>query len=176
MRQLTQFLTSIVIRAFSIIQMAAHSRDPSTDHLAEVTKLLGGAALTRQRPRTPLEAHELIRRGFPGATVQRLQVRVGILRDPEMLRKATGMSLRTTQRKAGPEKDLDAAQSGRLWKFAEILTWATEVLGSQEEAERWLLAPALALSHQAPIDLLSTPAGVEMVEDLLTRIQYGVYT
>ena len=27
-----------------------------------------------------------------------------------------------------------------------------------------------------PIDLLSTPAGVESVEDHLTRLEYGVYT
>ncbi len=72
-------------------------------------------------------------------------------------------------------KDLNAAPSGCLRKFADVMTRATEVLGSREEAERWLLAPALALSHQAPINLLSTHAGVELVEDLLTRIQYGVH-
>jgi uncharacterized protein (DUF2384 family) len=33
-----------------------------------------------------------------------------------------------------------------------------------------------ARSGGRPIDLLSTPAGVELVETLLERIEYGVYT
>ncbi|HEV3423731.1 MAG TPA: antitoxin Xre/MbcA/ParS toxin-binding domain-containing protein [Paraburkholderia sp.] len=31
------------------------------------------------------------------------------------------------------------------------------------------------LEQRCPIDLLSTPAGVELVEDLLERMEYGVY-
>jgi putative toxin-antitoxin system antitoxin component (TIGR02293 family) len=70
---------------------------------------------------------------------------------------------------------LSPEQSGRAWKFAEILAKATEVFGSQEEAERWLEHPAMGLNRQRPIDLLATPAGVELVEDFLTRLAYGVY-
>ena len=38
-------------------------------------------------------------------------------------------------------------------------------------APEFLSAP----KRRRPIDLLGTPAGVEMVEDLLGRIEYGVY-
>jgi putative toxin-antitoxin system antitoxin component (TIGR02293 family) len=86
------------------------------------------------------------------------------------------MSLRTRQRqKAISEKPLNPERSGRTWKFAEILAKATAVLGSPEEAEQWLERPAIGLDQQRPIDLLSTPAGVEMIEDLLERLEYGVY-
>lgn len=34
----------------------------------------------------------------------------------------------------------------------------------------------MALDQRKPIDLLSTPAGVESVEDHLTRLEYGIYT
>jgi uncharacterized protein (DUF2384 family) len=34
----------------------------------------------------------------------------------------------------------------------------------------------MALEQRKPIDLLSTPAGVETVEELLTRLEFGVYT
>jgi putative toxin-antitoxin system antitoxin component (TIGR02293 family) len=78
--------------------------------------------------------------------------------------------------KLAPDKKLSPEQSGRAWKFAEILAKATAVLGSQEEAEDWLRRPAMALDQRRPIDLLATPAGVQLVEDLLGRIQYGVYT
>lgn len=86
------------------------------------------------------------------------------------------MSLRTFQRrKDAPDKPLSQEQSGRTWKFAEILAKATDVFGSQEEAEQWLERPAIGLDQRRPIDLLATPAGVELVEQYLTRLAYGVY-
>jgi putative toxin-antitoxin system antitoxin component (TIGR02293 family) len=50
------------------------------------------------------------------------------------------------------------------------------VLGSQEEAEQWLERPAIGLDQRRPLDLLATPAGVQIVEDFLRRLEYGVYT
>lgn len=50
------------------------------------------------------------------------------------------------------------------------------VLGLQKEAEQWLERPAISLNNRRPIDLLTTPAGVELVEDILQRLEYGVYT
>lgn len=84
--------------------------------------------------------------------------------------------MRTYQRrKDTPSKPLSQEQSGRTWKFAEILAKATDVLGSQAEAEQWLERPAIGLDQRRPIDLLSTPAGIELVEDYLERLEYGVY-
>ena len=39
-----------------------------------------------------------------------------------------------------------------------------------------LSTPAVALDQRRPIELLSTAVGAELVEQLLTRIEYGVYT
>jgi len=43
-------------------------------------------------------------------------------------------------------------------------------------AEQWLERPAIGLDQWRPIDLMTTPAGLELVEDFLGRIEYGVYT
>jgi hypothetical protein len=51
-----------------------------------------------------------------------------------------------------------------------------ELFGSQADAEEWLERPAMALDQRKPIDLLSTPAGVEVVEAHLGRLEHGVYT
>ena len=63
----------------------------------------------------------------------------------------------------------------RPGKLAEILAKATAVLGSPQEAERWLEQPAIGLGQRRPIDLLATPAGTKSVEDFLTRVEFGVY-
>ncbi len=36
--------------------------------------------------------------------------------------------------------------------------------------------PAIGLDQQRPVDLLTTPAGVKLVEDYLGRLEYDVYT
>jgi len=64
----------------------------------------------------------------------------------------------------------------RTRKFTQILAKATAVFGSRHEAEQWLERPAIGLEQRRPIDLLSTPAGAKIVEDFLTRIEFGVYT
>jgi putative toxin-antitoxin system antitoxin component (TIGR02293 family) len=47
--------------------------------------------------------------------------------------------------------------------------------GSREEAEQWLDRPQTGLDQRRPIDLLQTPAGADLVRDLLTRLEHGVY-
>jgi putative toxin-antitoxin system antitoxin component (TIGR02293 family) len=99
-----------------------------------------------------------------------------LLHDPDSLEKAVGISWRTFQRrKADPDRLLSPEQSGRTWKFAEILAKATAILGSRTEAEQWLERPAIGLDQRRPVDLLATTAGVEIVENHLERIEYGVY-
>lgn len=145
--------------------------------IRRVAALLGGSAVLRHRLRDPLDVHEVLSHGLPAAALTRLVANVPLLRDQTFLESAVGMSLRTVQRfKVAPGKSLSKEQSGRAWKFAEILAKATEVFGSQEEAEQWLERPAIGLDQRRPIDLLATPAGVRLVEDFLGRLKYGVYT
>jgi putative toxin-antitoxin system antitoxin component (TIGR02293 family) len=144
--------------------------------LQQVAKLLGGAKVLRHRLRNSLDAHEMLLQGLPGKSVVHLLASLSILQGKASVEKALGMSLRTFQRrKDAPEKPLSHEQSGRTWKFAEILAKATGVFGSQAEAEQWLERPATGLDQRRPIDLLATPAGVELVEEFLTRLEYGVY-
>jgi putative toxin-antitoxin system antitoxin component (TIGR02293 family) len=142
-----------------------------------VANLLGGARVLRHTPQTPLDAHEMLLQGLPPKALWHLIDHLSVRRKTASLEKAVGMSLRTYRRqKAAPAKRLSPEQSGRTWKFAEILASATAVFGSQAEAEQWLERPALGLDQHRPIDLLATQAGVEIVEDFLGRLEYGVYT
>lgn len=136
---------------------------------------LGGTALLKRKVRSRLDVHEVLERGIPSSAFNFLLSRVKVL-GPEAVRKAVGLSVRTVQRRnQTPQKPLSPEQSGRAWKFAELLAQATDVLGSQESAEQWLNTPAMALDQRRPIELLSTSVGAEMVERLLFQIDHGVY-
>jgi putative toxin-antitoxin system antitoxin component (TIGR02293 family) len=144
--------------------------------LAAVASLLGAPSTFRKVPQSPLEAHEMILRGLPARALSHLVQNLVFLRWDDSLAKAVGMSHRTYQRHtAASAGQLNPEQSGRAWKLAEILARAASVLGSKEEAEQWLERPAIGLNQRKPIDLLATPAGVELVEDFLVRIEHGVY-
>lgn len=147
------------------------------DALSRAAELLGGKRVLHHDVRSPLDAHDLLLAGLPGKALSHLVGSLTVIRKTPSLEKAIGMSLRTFQRRRdAPAKALNADQSARTWKFAGILAKATEILGSQEEAERWLERPALALDQRRPLDLLATPAGAELVETLLARMEYGVYS
>jgi putative toxin-antitoxin system antitoxin component (TIGR02293 family) len=140
-----------------------------------VADLLGGPRILSRRITSTLDAHELLLDGLPGSALTHFVSHLLFIQT-DSLEKAFGMSLRTFQRrKDAPDKPLSQEQSGRTWKFAEILAKATDVFGSQEEAEQWLERPAIGLDQRRPIDLLATPAGIELVEQYLTRLAYGVY-
>jgi putative toxin-antitoxin system antitoxin component (TIGR02293 family) len=157
--------------------MATIQGTPAKKEVVEqAAGLLGGERILRRKVRSPLDAHELLVRGLPGRALIHFIEKLVILDRSLSLEKGVGMSLRTFQRhKDAPAKALSQDQSGRAWRFAEILAKATAVFGAQKDAEAWLERPATGLDRQRPIDLLATPAGAELVEDFLTRLEYGVY-
>ena len=143
----------------------------------DAARLLGGERVIGRTPVNALETHDLLVAGLPGEALNHIVGHLTVLQPTASLEKAIGISLRTFQRrKDEPSKPLSQDQSGRTWKFAEILGWAGRVFGSQEEAERWLDRPAISLNRRRPLDLLATPKGVELVEQCLGRIEHGVYT
>jgi putative toxin-antitoxin system antitoxin component (TIGR02293 family) len=145
-------------------------------NLQETLELLGGRVVLGAAIHSELDAHELLHRGLPRAALSSLLDKLHFIASDEAT-EALGVSLRTLQRhKSEPDAPLDVQQSGRAWKFAEILAKATRVLGSQDEAEQWLRRPAIGLDQQRPVDLLTTPAGVKLVDDYLGRLEYNVYT
>lgn len=155
-------------------------RDAPASEVGEIDRaaeLLGGSRVLHRHLRNSLDVHEALSRGLPRKALTHLVSKVLVLGPQTVLERGIGVSVRTSQRfKLTPDKPLSPEQSGRVWKFAEILAKATKVLGSQAEAEQWLERPAMALDQQRPIDLLATPAGANLVETLLGRIEYGVYT
>lgn len=144
--------------------------------LAAVASLLGAPSTFRKVPQSPLEAHEMLLNGLPSRALWHLVENLVFLRWDDSFAKAIGMSHRTYQRHTSTSvKQLNSEQSGRTWKLAEILAKAASIFGSKEEAEQWLERPAIGLNQRKPIDLLATPAGVELVEEFLVRLEYGVY-
>ena len=82
--------------------------------------------------------------------------------------------VRTFRRRA-LTKSLDREQSDRLARIAAIYVKAAKIFGPTE-AREWMKTPLPALGGNAPLEFCDTTVGASEVEDLIGRIDYGVYS
>ena len=59
--------------------------------------------------------------------------------------------------------------------IVDVTSRAIEVFGDREKAIRWLRMPLPSLSNRTPLSLLRTADGIEQIEDVLGRIEQGVW-
>ncbi len=138
--------------------------------------LFGGPKVLGFSVASPLEAHEMILHGIPGQALENLVRHLTVINPADAFETAFGMSERTFQRhKSDHSRTLSREQGSRTWNFAKVLTKATSLLGTQEDAEKWMIEPAMGLDNHRPIDLLATAAGTALVQEFLERLDYGVY-
>jgi putative toxin-antitoxin system antitoxin component (TIGR02293 family) len=87
-----------------------------------------------------------------------------------------GLSKATFHRKKTTGANLSPWVSDRVVRFATLLSKAITVFGSQGEANKWLKSPQFGLGGALPLDFAKSEVGAREVENLLGRIEYGVYT
>lgn len=71
---------------------------------------------------------------------------------------------------------LDPAESDRVVRFARLLGQAASVMESLDHGRRWLTSPQVGLGGAIPLEYAETEVGAREVENLLGRIEYGVYS
>ena len=86
-----------------------------------------------------------------------------------------GISKATLHRRKATGR-LDMAESDRVVRFARLLERAAEVMESIEEGRRWLTSTQVGLGGAIPLEYAQTEVGAREVENLLGRIEYGVYS
>lgn len=115
----------------------------------------------------------VLRAGLPVQELHDLQTSLDV--PTERLFPMLGISKATLhRRKAGGR--LGPAESDRVVRFARLMGRAVTVLESEENARRWLTAPQFGLGGAVPLDYAGTEVGAREVEDLLGRIEHGVYS
>jgi putative toxin-antitoxin system antitoxin component (TIGR02293 family) len=75
------------------------------------------------------------------------------------------------------EGKLTSAESDRVVRFARLLKQATDMMeGDNAAAIRWLKAPQQLLENQTPLEFARTESGAIEVQQLIGRIEAGVYS
>ena len=119
------------------------------------------------------ETVECIRAGLPMVEFEALQDLLGLGAEELAGHLAISRSTLIRRRKS---RRLDAQESDRLLRYARLYARAEAVLGEAGAARNWLKQPARALGYIPPLEFAETEACAREVENLLGRIEHGVFS
>jgi len=123
---------------------------------------------------TPAKIINVLRVGLPFKELQELQACLAVPTDN--LAPLLGISKATFHRRKGTDTNLNPSVSDRVVRFAKLLGKAVKVFGNLDDASQWLGSPQFGLGGAVPLDYAKSELGAREVENLLGRIEYGVYT
>jgi putative toxin-antitoxin system antitoxin component (TIGR02293 family) len=139
-----------------------------------IAEVLGGRKVLGKAVRQPDDLARLVRHGLPATSVTALARRLQL--GNAALSRKLGIPQRTLSRRLSEGSPLTAAESDRTVRMARVYASAVEMIGDEDKAIEWLRTSNRALGGEKPLDLLDTDTGARMVEDILGRIAYGVYS
>jgi putative toxin-antitoxin system antitoxin component (TIGR02293 family) len=115
-----------------------------------------------------------VKQGFPFRAIVDLAHASGVsLPD---LASLSGISARTLARRQSTKR-LSAEESERVLRFAMIFEKTAALFESDfAEARQWLRQPKKALAGQSPLEYATTELGAREVENLIGRIEHGVFS
>ncbi len=144
----------------------------ATNKEAAVAKLLGGRKVLGDSPKND-DFVETVRGGLPYASLEALTRSLG--RDVGELGAVVGIPPRTLARRKH-QRLLSPVESDRLYRIAYIAHIASATFGGLEPSRVWLSRANRALGGVTPLSLLDTDIGCRQVEDVLSRLNYGIYS
>ena len=139
-----------------------------------IAELLGGRKILGKAVRSPYDLALLVRKGLPVGSVTALAEKLHV--GNSVLSRKLGIPQRTLTRRLSQASLLTPAESDRTVRIARLYATAVELIGDEERAIEWLNTPNRALRGEMPLDQLDTDTGARLVEDVLGRIAYGVYS
>jgi len=83
------------------------------------------------------------------------------------------ISTKTLDRYKQRAKLLSPVGSEMVLKLYSLYKKGEELFGNQTEFRKWIEEPAYGLGNKIPKTLLQTPAGIDLIMDELTRIEFG---
>jgi len=136
--------------------------------------LLGGKEFVDK----PIESEfDLISLSNEGITKQSLESLIGYLgiSKKAFSENILDASVKTLERKKSTDR-LGKYTSSLAIEIAKVVEHALNVFEDEEKVKSWLNSPIRALNYAKPIDLFYLPTGLKMVDNILGRIEYGVYS
>ena len=114
-----------------------------------------------------------IKKGLPARSFERLRKNLDV--SEKALSKILHIAITTLTRRKNAGR-FSFEESERLFRVACLYDKAVEVFEDPQMARKWLKEPSWALGDAIPLQYADTELGAQEVEDLLGRIEHGVFT
>lgn len=136
--------------------------------------LLGGKDVITQPIQSDFDFITLSNEGITKASLDALVSHLGISKKA-FSENILDASVKTLERKKSNDR-LSKHTSSHVIEIAKVTEHAFAVFEDEDKVKRWFNTPNRALNNTKPIDLLYMPTGLNMVNDILGRIEEGVYS
>ncbi|WP_295672986.1 antitoxin Xre/MbcA/ParS toxin-binding domain-containing protein [uncultured Mucilaginibacter sp.] len=131
--------------------------------------LLGGNSVSLTND---LDIIKLARQGFSKQVLMSLAKKISL--NLQELAYILHISERTLQRYDDNEI-IKTEYAEKAVELARLYTRGEEVFGSIDKFKLWIKAPSLVFNGEAPVAMLDTSAGFDMVFKELGRIEHGIF-
>ena len=122
----------------------------------------------------PLQVARQLKAGLPFLAVLRLQKASQL--PLETIARVIGVPRRTLARRKNQGR-LTGPESERLYRLSVVFEKAVELFdGDTSAARTWLETPSKALGQESPLSVTETEVGAREVEDLIGRLEHGVFS
>lgn len=150
-------VSALMRRADRVTEPAQGSPDATFGHVA----FAGDAA----------EVVKKMRAGTPARVISEMAARLGLSQSKlvDMLK----FPKSAIKARISDDALLSHAEQDRVYRVAKVWARALGVLEDHQAAQRWIARQNRSLGGEAPLSLLDTEAGYELVLDTLGRIESG---
>jgi len=121
---------------------------------------------------TDMDIINLTRQGLPKRGLMSMAKRISLT--IQELANIMHISERTLQR-YDDDAIIKTEYAEKAVELARLYTRGEEVFGSLDKFKTWMKTPSLVFKNEAPVSLLDTSVGFDLVFRELGRIEYGVF-
>ncbi len=144
-------------------------------HPEKSSKMAPGDSLLNELGIQPKTVVKNIKQGFPVVVIDRMvkEMRISQVKLLEII----NITSATLTRRRQSKKPFNSQESDRLYRVANAYHNAVKLFeGDRNNARRWLNEPAKALGGKTPLEHLDTEAGAKEIQNLIGRLEHGVFT
>jgi putative toxin-antitoxin system antitoxin component (TIGR02293 family) len=114
-----------------------------------------------------------IKKGLPISAFEKIQKELNVSADT--LATTVNIANRTLARRKKEGRFLPD-ESERVLRIASLFDRASQVLHKQDRVQLWFKSPQKALGGKTPLEYADTEPGAREIEDLLGRLEHGVFS
>lgn len=121
-----------------------------------------------------LKMAELVSSGLPSLALKQVAAALGL--QPAKVSPMVNIAKKTMERRLKDGARLKPHESERVARLMRVIARATDVLNDEDNARRWLNRPMKVLGGQTPLALCATEPGAREVEQVLGRLEHGIFS